>query len=440
LTDLRGPKVRRDEWRDTRDPLGWEHVNLTGDYVWLADQSASETDDGFKPLRTPPPRRLPKRPDVRGLFHNAYQTTSSVRSYGAVVLCTATRPALEEAPTPKERGFPGGFKVPCELAPDVPALFAALRRVTVRDIGTQDDAALAARIETSQHALCIVNQRAHARALFRAIGHLPGARHLSTCMHSVHRGRVLAEIRDDLKHHRPCQVIATSLIEAGVDVDFPLVLRASAGLDQIAQAAGRCNREFKHRPDESELLVFTAPDHGVIRSLQTHAEAGNEMLRLHKDDPFSPPAMRAYFDMLYWRKGQAELDKHGVLEMCAERRGDMNFPFETIAAAMRFINDVMVPVIVAKEEAVRGEVEGLVRELRFARGVGRVARQLGRYTVGVARTVRAVMVTTGAAEVIRHEEFGYQFVVLHNLDLYTPDTGLDWNDITFRDAEAMILS
>jgi hypothetical protein len=126
------------------------------------------------------------------------------RNYGtSVVLCTATQPALEEAPTPEERGVRGGFKVPCELAPDVPALFAALRRVTVRDIGTQDDAALAARIETSQQALYIVNQRAHARALFRAIGHLPGAWHLSTCMHSVRRGRVLEEIRDDLKHHRP---------------------------------------------------------------------------------------------------------------------------------------------------------------------------------------------------------------------------------------------
>jgi CRISPR-associated endonuclease/helicase Cas3 len=126
--------------------------------------------------------------------------------------------------------------------------------------------------------------------------------------------------------------------------------------------------------------------------------------------------------------------------MCAERRGDMNFPFETIAAAMRFIDDVMVPVIVAKEEAVRGEVEGLVRELRFATAVGRIARQLGRYTVGVPRSVRAEMVATGAAEVIRQEEFGDQFVVLHNLDLSAPDTGLDWNDITFRDAEAMILS
>ena len=356
------------------------------------------------------------------------------RNYGSsVVLCTATQPALT-APA-----FPGGFKDPRELAPDVPKLFAILRRVTVRDIGVQDDAALAARIAASPQALCIVNQRAHARALFRAIRHLPGARHLSTCMHSVHRARVLAEVRADLKNHLPCRVVSTSLVEAGVDVDFPLVLRASAGLDQIAQAAGRCNREFKHGPEESEVLVFAAADYRVIQSLKAHAESGAEMLKLHQEDPFSPPAMRAFFEMLYSRKGQSELDKPGVLDICADRAGDMNFPFERIATAMRFIDDVMVPVIVAKEETVAGEVEGLVRALRFAKGVGGTARKLGRYTVGLPRMARNAMIAAGVAEVIRPEEFGDQFVVLHNLDLYTSKTGLEWDDITFRNAEGMIV-
>jgi CRISPR-associated endonuclease/helicase Cas3 len=362
------------------------------------------------------------------------------RNYGtSVVLCTATQPALAEAGQPGEHGFHGGFREPCELAPDVPALFAALRRVTVRDIGTQDDAALAERIAASPQALCIVNQRAHARALFQVIRDLPGARHLSTCMHSVHRARALAEIRTDLKEGRPCRVVSTSLVEAGVDVDFPLVLRAWAGLDQIAQAAGRCNREFKRSAAESEVLVFETAEYDVIRPLIVHAEAGKEMLRLHKDDPFAPAAMRAFFEMLYSRKGQPELDKHGVLEMCAEREGDLNFPFESIAAAMRFIDDVMVPVIVAKEEAVPGEVAKLAHELLYAKGVGRIARQLGRYTVGVPRSARTKMVTAKLAEVIRGEDFGDQFVVLHNLDLYKPETGLEWDDVTFRTVEGLVV-
>jgi len=355
------------------------------------------------------------------------------RNYGSsVVLCTATQPALTEP------AFPGGFKEPCELAPDVPKLFTALRRVTVRDVGVQDDTALAARIATSLQALCIVNQRAHARKLFRTIRDLPGARHLSTCMHSVHRARVLAEIRTDLKNRLPCRVISTSLVEAGVDVDFPLVLRATAGLDQIAQAAGRCNREFSRSAAESEVLVFTAADYPALQSLRANAESGADILRRGPDDPFAPDAMRSFFEALYERKGKSELDRRGVLEMCAERAGDMNFPFEAIAVAMRFIDGVMVPVIVAKEESRTGDVEELVRALRFAKGVGGIARQLARYTVGIPRSARSAMIAAGVAEVIRPEEFGDQFVVLHNLDLYTAETGLDWEDVTFRRVEGLI--
>ncbi len=351
----------------------------------------------------------------------------------SVVLCTATQPALM-APE-----FTGGFTCARELAgDDLPALFAALRRVTVRNIGAQDDAALAARIAASEQALCIVNQRAHARDLFRAIQDQPGARHLSTCMHAVHRARVLAEIRTDLAEKRPCRVVSTSLIEAGVDVDFPLVLRASAGLDQIAQAAGRCNREFNRDAAQSEVLVFKAASYGVIQALKANAEAGAEMLNVHKDDPLAPAAIQAFFEMLYWRKTDAELDKGGVLRMCNDHKGDMDFPFETIAREMQFIDDSMVPVIVAREEATPGEVDALVRDLRFAQGVGSIARKLGRYTVGVPRAARSGMISAKVAEPIRPEEFGDQFVVLHNLELYRRDVGLDWNDPTFHSVEGLM--
>jgi CRISPR-associated endonuclease/helicase Cas3 len=351
----------------------------------------------------------------------------------SVVLCTATQPSLGAS------AFPGGFANAAELADDIPALFTALRRVTVRSIGEQDDAALASRMATASRALCIVNQRAHARALFQAIRHLPGARHLSTCMHSLHRRRILAEIRADLHAGRPCLVVSTSLIEAGVDVDFPLVLRATAGLDQIAQAAGRCNREGSRSAEASEVLVFDSPSYPVIRLLRMQAETGRQMLDLHAADPFGPDAMRAYFQALYDRKGEDGLDRAGILERCEQHKGDMNFPFATIADEMRFIDDAMVPVIVPKEEAEPGEVERLVDALRFAPRVGGIARQLGRYTVGVPRTARKAMVLERVAEVIRPDEFGDQFVVLLNLELYHPDTGLEWEDPTFRSAESLVV-
>jgi CRISPR-associated endonuclease/helicase Cas3 len=362
-----------------------------------------------------------------------------VRNYGtSVVLCTATQPALKAGPRGTKEGFPGGFTQMRELAlEDVPTLFTDLRRVTLRPIGVQSDADLAERIAASPQALCIVNQRAHARALFQAIRHLPGGRHLSTCMHSVHRARVLAEIRDDLKDGRPCRVIATSLVEAGVDVDFPLVLRAEAGLDQIAQAAGRCNREFRRSPEESEVLVFQAPEYGVIQALKANAEAGREIMDCRADDLFGPEAMKAFFELLYWRKGKAELDKGRVLDDCEDHAGDLNFPFKTIAEAMRFIDDTMVPVIVPVEDD--GMVKPLVEELRWAKGVGGIARKLGRYTVGVPRRARNAMLAAHVAECIRGDEFGDQFVALLNRDLYRPDTGLFWDDLTFKTAESLMI-
>lgn len=360
------------------------------------------------------------------------------RNYAcSVVLCTATQPALTAKPA--GAGFPGGFKAPLELALDTSALFQALQRVTVRNIGTQGDAALADRIAASPQVLCIVNQRAHARALFKVIQELPGARHLSTCMHSVHRRRVLAQIREDLHRGRPCRVVSTSLMEAGVDVDFPLVLRASAGLDQIAQAAGRCNREGTRQAEDSEVLVFESPEYKVIRPLVAHAETGAAMLRKYPSgELFGPEAMRDYFETLYERKGKDELDRKGVLEMCGDHIGDMNFPFESIATAMRFIEDTMVTVIVPKEEERSGEVAALVEQLRYG-GVSGIARKLSRYTVGVPRRVRTAMLLQGVAEAIRKEELGDQFVVLLNLDLYTPELGLDWDDLTFLDADKLIL-
>ena len=359
------------------------------------------------------------------------------RNYGAsVVLCTATQPSLSaDGPRP----FDGGFRKTTELA-DVPGLFSALRRVTVRSLGVQDDAALVARIEVAQRVLCIVNQRAHARVLFQAIAGLDGARHLSTCMHSMHRRRVLAEIREELKAERPCRVVSTSLIEAGVDVDFPLVLRAAAGLDQLAQAGGRCNREGRWAPADSEVLVFEAPEYGVIRELRVNAETGRGVLATHAADPFGETAMRAYFEELYTRKGEGALDASGVLQKHEDHKADLDFPFATIADDMRFIDDTTVPVIVPKEEAHPGEVERWVQALPNAKGVGALARKLGPYTVGVPRRARDAMIAAKVAEAIAPDRLGDQFVILRNLDLYSANFGLDWSDPTFRKIEGMIVA
>jgi len=371
------------------------------------------------------------RPCVAALKELAYNYRTSV------VLCTATQPALRAGAKGSEEGFPGGFRQTRELVlDDLPGLLADLRRVTLRRIGVQTDEDLAARMAESPQALCIVNQRAHAQALYEAIRPLPGARHLSTCMHSVHRKRVLAEIRDDLRHQRPCRVVSTSLVEAGVDVDFPLVLRAEAGLDQIAQAAGRCNREFRQTPEESPVLVFSAPGYPVICSLKANAEAASEIMDIHQGDLFAPDAMRGFFELLYWRKGAAELDRGRVVAVCEDHADKSNFPFAEIAQAMRFIDDAMVPVIVPVEDD--GAVAPLLEALRRVPSPGALARKLGPYTVGVPRSIRNDLLAQRVAEVIRPDDFGDQFVVLTNCDLYSAETGLSWDDPTFMATERLM--
>ncbi|CAB5714480.1 CRISPR-associated endonuclease Cas3-HD [Delftia tsuruhatensis] len=152
------------------------------------------------------------------------------RNYrSSLVLCTATQPALA-APA-----FEGGLQQVRELAPAPEQLFKQLERVRVRHLGVLDDEALAEHMRSREQVLCIVNNRRHARAVFQAMADLPGARHLTTLMCARHRSAVLAEVRQLLKDGKPCRLVSTSLIEAGVDVDFPTVLRAEAGLDSIAR-------------------------------------------------------------------------------------------------------------------------------------------------------------------------------------------------------------
>ncbi len=164
------------------------------------------------------------------------------RNYGAsIVLCTATQPAVAA------RDFPGGLDLgpDRELAPSPPKLHEKLKRVTLRDFGEMNDDDLIAALSEWEQGLVIVNSRAHALALYRKArdAELDGAVHLTTRQYAAHRRRILANVRERLEKGAPCRLIATSLVEAGVDLDFPRVWRAEAGLDQIAQAAGRCNRE-----------------------------------------------------------------------------------------------------------------------------------------------------------------------------------------------------
>lgn len=359
-------------------------------------------------------------------------------NYGcSIVLCTATQPALLADPPPGGRPFIGGFEDVVELAPDPPALFEALRRVRVEPIGEQGDGDLVERLADAPQALCIVNSRLHAQALYNASGYLDGVRHLSTLMCAAHRRAVLSEIREDLTAGRPCRVISTSLIEAGVDVDFPLVLRAEAGLDAILQAAGRCNREGRRSADESMTLVFRPGEAKRPQSMRVAIESAEGVFRTH-DDVTTLSAVSDYFGQLFDRKGDSVLDTKGILKACQERVTTLDFPFKTIATEFQMIDDYNLPVIIEWDETARAAV----RDLRFLpEGFtpGGVARRLQPYTVGIPPRARAALIASGAAEVIDRARYDDQFVLLANRDLYRPDIGLSWADPTVMTAEGLVV-
>ncbi len=344
------------------------------------------------------------------------------------VLCTATQPALQSP------DFVGGLQDVRELAPEPGRLFRELERVRVQALGSLEDAALTEQISRRDQVLCIVNNRRHARALYEALAELPGARHLTTLMCAKHRSQVLAEVRQLLITGEPCRLVATSLIEAGVDVDFPVVLRAEAGLDSIAQAAGRCNREGRRPLAESEVLVFSTAnsDWAPPEELKQFAQAAREVMRLHPDDCLSMAAIERYFRLLYWQKGAEELDAGNLLGLIERGRLD-SLPYETLASKFRMIDSLQLPVIIPFDD----EARAALRELEFVDGCATIARRLQPYLVQMPRKGYQALQDAGAIQSVASERYGEQFMALVNPDLYHHQFGLHWDNPAFVSSERL---
>jgi CRISPR-associated endonuclease/helicase Cas3 len=175
-----------------------------------------------------------------------------VTRYGATVLmCSATLPAFDQAPGLKIR-LPAAHAI----VADTPELRKTFSRVRViSELGEKlDDESLAKRLAEREQVLCIVDARKHAVDLFEMLPEDDARFHLSAGMCPAHRRAVLAQVKDRLAQRQPCRLVATRVIEAGVDVDFPSVWRSLAGIDSLAQAAGRCNRNDELQ--NGEFVVF----------------------------------------------------------------------------------------------------------------------------------------------------------------------------------------
>lgn len=345
------------------------------------------------------------------------------RHYGAtIILCTATQPALDV------RDFRhGGLELEGrELAPDPKALSQKLRRVRISKGHVLDDGALVDALREHDQALVIVNSRRHALRLYRQAQQagLDGLVHLTTRQYAVHRRRILARVRMDLENGKPCRLIATSLIEAGVDVDFPCVWRAEAGLDQIAQAAGRCNREGKRLADQSIVTVFKSIDNPAPHEVAQLAADFARMADSH-DDLLSPDAMRAYFNEVFWRKGPGQLDEKKILGQFALSSGQTMFNYQTAARDFRMIESGLVPVIIDDGDHVRPVLERLNSP---DVSPGKAARDLQSFIVQVPSKDRVALMANGRVAFFRSDLWGEQFAVLTDSSLYQPEVGLLWEN------------
>lgn len=297
-----------------------------------------------------------------------------VTNYGAsAVFCTATQPGLERF-LPEKTQFE-------ELAPNPQGLFDFYKRVEVKNLGTLPDEELLARLNAHEQALCIVNTRRHASGLFSGLQEKDGNFHLSTLMCPAHRREKLAEIEKRLKSKQPqpCRVVSTTVMEAGIDLDFPVGYRALSGLDSINQAAGRVNREMER--GVSEMFIFEPKSEFVKRTpsfLKQTAEVARMVLRDHAEAPISIPAIKAFFGRLYdLQDPNLSFDFKRIME-CFDSE-DGRFSFEKAARAFQIIEDPTETVIIPYNK----EAERLIEDLKHAQYPSKILRGLQPYTVSI---------------------------------------------------------
>lgn len=338
---------------------------------------------------------------------------SLVRQFrSTVVLCTATQPALNDL----FRVYAPDCPIE-ELCPQTAALYEKFRRVTFRQAGILEDAALAEQLRRQKQVLCVVNSRRAAQRIFSL---LPpeGSYHLSTLMIPAQRQALLREIRGRLKCGEVCRVVSTSLIEAGVDVDFPAVYREMAGLDSILQAAGRCNREGKRPVGESVVTVFERTE-PAPQLFQPAIGAAREAL-MGGQDPSAPETMRRYFRSLRSFSGDG-LDRQDIVSAFENGLNGCELPFRTVAEKFRLIDQNTRTVYVPYGEA----GAALVDRLRAGECSKALYRALGRCAVSVYDKHFEALYRAGALLTAREvPALDTDSAILADMRLYSETMGL----------------
>ena len=324
----------------------------------------------------------------------------------SAVLCTATQPALEGI----FKKYLTGYSIK-ELCPETIRKNEIFRRVSFDVVGKLGWEELRDRLQEQKQVLCVVNSRKNANQIFEML-EKDGAFHLSTLMYPEHRRKVLREIKKRLVQGEGCKVISTSLIEAGVDVDFPVVFREEAGLDSILQAAGRCNREGKRSSAESVVAIFQTEN----KSPQLFAmPIGAARCVLNSgEDIASEEAIHKYFEELRHLTGEDGLDKKHILEKMQKGSFPFKLKFEDVAKNFKLIENDVKTIFIPNEEN-----KDLLLRLRQGERTKDLFRKLAQYGVSVYEQHYEALRQAGDIEILDQEA-----TILLNESLYSEETGL----------------
>ena len=322
-----------------------------------------------------------------------------------------------------------------EMVPAVLDLYKRLKRTNIEfptDVKTRrtwDD--IADELGRFDQVLCIVNTRRDCHDLY---GKMPsGTIHLSSSMCGEHRSQAIAEIKQRLADNEPVRVVSTQLVEAGVDIDFPIVYRAFAGLSSVAQSAGRCNREGRLE-GFGRVVVFMPPKEAPVKDLRDGEYAMHDLLTgpggVDADDANSYPR---YFKAVHGRAndmGVAFEKWLGVpvpkelLAGTRQRAEPLHYQFREAASAFKMIDGArQVPIIVRY-----GGNDALIDSLRAVGPKRDIMRRLQRYTVSVPRGCLGDLLEKGMIEEMRvpprHEEHSGLYVQTAP-SAYREDIGFD---------------
>lgn len=313
------------------------------------------------------------------------------RYYGVTfVLSTATQPALNS-----REGFGWTFRgldSVREIMTDPDTLYRDLTRVKVEmpfdfhaHRGWEE---IATELITHESVLAVVNTRRDCRELHRLMPE--GTIHLSAAMCGEHRSRVIGGIREELKKKVPIRVVSTQLVEAGVDIDFPVVYRALSGLDSIAQAAGRCNREGEEKC--GKVVVFVPPKSSPPGTLRRAEQTTVSLLSGGTRDPMARELFTRYFEHFYVKADS--LDRHGITDLLVRDARDLKIQFRTAAEKFQLIDDLESQAILVWY----GESQALIGKLKKDGPERWLMRKLQRYSVNLPRRVVDKLIQSGEVQ------------------------------------------